>query len=65
MTLRAVALLLIAAGLVLNQYGFLHDILWGKHAGAIYMGVRTYALVAVGLATIILGAFLLWRRSES
>jgi LPXTG-motif cell wall-anchored protein len=43
MTLRAVALLLIAAGLVLNQY----------------------ALVAVGLATIILGAFLLWRRSES
>lgn len=62
MTVRVVAILLIAAGLAMNQYGFIHDMLWGKHAGAIYMGPRTYALVAVGLAAVIAGAVLLWRR---
>ena len=61
MTRRRLGLLLLIVGLVLNQYGFLHDLIWLKHDGAIYMGLRSYMLVAVGFVAFCGGGLLLWR----
>jgi hypothetical protein len=55
---------LIVLGVVANQYGYLHDLVWAKHAGAIYMGLRSYLLVAAGLVAIVGGCFVLWRSSR-
>lgn len=64
MTKRHLGLLLLVVGVVLSQYGYLHDLIWQKHAGVIYMGPRSYVLVVAGLAAVFWGCSLLWSASR-
>ena len=58
-------LLLMLLGLLLNQYGFMHDLIWDKHDGAIYMGMRSYAAVVAGFLVMIIGYVLVWRSATA
>jgi hypothetical protein len=64
MTKRHHGVLLLVVGVVLSQYGYLHDLIWQTHDGAIYMGPRSYLLVVAGLAAVFWGCSLLWRASR-
>jgi hypothetical protein len=54
-------ILLLVLGLLVNQYGFMHDLIWDKHEGAIYLGLRSYTLIVAGLVSMIVGYVLVWR----
>ena len=57
-----IGVFLLIAGLALNQFGFLHDVIWDKHDGAIFMGAKSYSLVLAGFVAMI-GGYALVRRS--
>ncbi|MGO1117466.1 hypothetical protein ACTL6U_02095 [Rhodovibrionaceae bacterium A322] len=59
MSQRMIACLVIAAGVVLNNYAYLHDLLANKHAGIIIMGDSSGLAVLVGIGLIALGSYLL------
>jgi hypothetical protein len=43
----------------------LHDVIWLKHDGAIFMGLRTYILVVAGAVLTIGGLWLVWRAEKN
>lgn len=57
---RGIGLILVVVGIALSNYGFFHDLIWDKHDGAIYMGLRSYLTVGAGLVVLIAG---IWRIS--
>lgn len=61
MTPGRIGLGLLVVGILLNQYGFLHDLVWNKHDGAIYMGMQSYLAIGAGLAAVVGGGVLMWR----
>ena len=60
----AVGGMLFVVGLVLNNYGYLHDLVWVKHGGAIFMGWRTYLMVIAGIAIMAVGVGMLVRKPK-
>ena len=63
MTRRAqLSLALIVAGVLANNYIFFHDLIFDKHAGAIYLGWKSYVGLAVTLAAIAAGLVMLLRK---
>ena len=58
---RTVGLVLIIVGVVANNYVYLHDILFDKHAGVIYMGWKSLLAAAATLVVIALGVLVLAR----
>ncbi len=65
MRLRSIGLVLFFTGLFINNYGFLHDVIWAKHDGAIFMGLRSYLMVILGAVLAIGGMLLGWRAPKS
>ncbi len=66
MTRRAqLAVALIAAGLLANNYIFFHDLIFDKHAGAIYLGWKSYVGLAVTLGVIAAGLVMLLRKDTA
>jgi hypothetical protein len=55
---------LVALGVLVNNYSYLHDVVMGKHDGMIYAGPWTFAGIAVGLAMIAAGVRTLLRSPE-
>ena len=52
---------LIVAGVLANNYIFFHDLIFDKHAGAIYLGWRSYLALVVALAAVAAGLVMLLR----
>jgi hypothetical protein len=61
---RTRAAALVAAGVLLNNYVYLHDLVLGKHDGFIWVGARSVAGIAVALALVGVGLFVLARAPE-
>ena len=61
---RTRALGLIAAGVALNNYVYLHDLVTGKHDGFIWVGSRSVAGIAVAIGLVAVGALALARARE-
>jgi|TARA_R110002072_G_scaffold36053_17_gene106170 hypothetical protein len=59
MSQKTIAFMVIAAGVVLNNYAYLHDLLVAKHNGYIIMGVKSGIAALVGISLIGLGSYLL------
>lgn len=57
---RLLAVALIIAGVIANNYVFMHDVFWNKYEGWAIFGWKTYLVAAVGLAAVIVGAILLF-----
>jgi hypothetical protein len=57
-------LLLILAGVVLNNYAYLHDVVTEKHDGYVYVGSRAVVAVLVSITVIAVGAWLATRRAR-
>ena len=60
---RQFAVGLIVIGLVANNYAFLHDLLV-RGSAVIWMGPKTWALVAVSALIVLAGLWLLTRTGE-
>ena len=58
---RSIGAVLVIAGVIANNYTYLHDVIWGKHAGWIELGLKSYIVAGVTFAAVIIGAFLLLR----
>ena len=57
---QALALCLVVAGLVANNYVYLHDLVTGKYAdGSIQLGTASFIAIGVSLALIFAGLVLL------
>ena len=50
---------LIAVGILFNNYVYLHDLVFDKHAGFIYVGWWSAAGILIGLGMVGLGVRLL------
>lgn len=55
-----VGLIILILGLVILNYGYLHDLLW-QGADIIMMGVRSYLAVLVGIVVTLVGAMAILR----
>lgn len=60
---RTTGYALIAAGVLFNNYVYLHDLVFGKHGGFIYVGWKSLAGILLGMAIVGFGARLLARSS--
>ena len=58
---QALAVGLIVVGVLANNYIYLHDILWAKHFGAIFLGRASMIAVGASLIPIVAGLFLILR----
>ena len=57
---QALALCLVAVGLVANNYVYLHDLVTGKYPdGAIHLGTASFIAIGVSLALVVAGLVLL------
>lgn len=57
---QALALCLVAVGLVANNYVYLHDLVTGKYAdGSIHLGTASFIAIGVSLALVVAGLVLL------
>jgi hypothetical protein len=52
---RTSGIALVAAGVALNNYVYLHDLVFGKHEGMIYVGWKSVAGILVALAVVAAG----------
>lgn len=55
-----VGLIILILGLVILNYGYLHDLFW-QDADFIVMGVRSYLAVLVGIVVTLVGAMAILR----
>lgn len=55
----ALAAALIVAGLLADNYVFLHDVFWDKYGGWALFGWKTYLVAGLGFAAVILGMAML------
>ena len=62
--LRGLFLSVALIGIAVNNYGYLHDILWAKHDGVIFMGTRSYVVVFVGIVMALGGILMIWRSAK-
>ena len=60
---RTTGYALIAAGVLFNNYVYVHDLVFQKHGGFIYVGWWSAAGILIGLGMIGFGARLLTRSS--
>ena len=51
------AILLIAGGVALNNYAYLHDVVMGSHQGYIYLGPKAITGVVIGILAILGGLY--------
>lgn len=54
----------IVAGIVLNNFAYLVDVLRGTHDGFIYLGDKGVVAALAGIGAILLGMFVLLRTPE-
>lgn len=54
-------LVLVAAGILANNYVYLHDLVWDRHNGAIYLGSASLMAIAVAIIVTIAGILLVAR----
>ncbi|MPY71192.1 MAG: hypothetical protein GEU92_14015 [Alphaproteobacteria bacterium] len=62
---RALGVLSVTAGIVLNNLAYLIDIVRGVHNGFIYFGDNALLTAIAGVALILLGMFVLMRAGAS
>ncbi len=60
---RTTGYALIAAGVLFNNYVYLHDLVLDKHAGFIFVGWWSAAGILIGMGIVGFGARLLTRSS--
>ncbi len=53
------AWLVLVLGIVVNQYGFLHDVIFKAQDGLIAMGLKSYVVVVLGILMTLVGALML------
>ncbi|MBM3560194.1 MAG: hypothetical protein FJX53_10040 [Alphaproteobacteria bacterium] len=58
---RGIGWLLLIAGLLVNNYAFLHDLVMWSNEGAIFMGWKTGLLAAAGVVATLAGAWMIAR----
>ncbi|MBT6119239.1 MAG: hypothetical protein HOH66_15360 [Rhodospirillaceae bacterium] len=58
---QALGLALAVFGILANNYIYLHDFLWDRHDGAIYMGTASLIATGMAVAVTIAGIFLIAR----
>ena len=59
-----IAFAMIFVGVIVNNYTFLHDLFAGKHDGWINLGTKSYIVVAITFAAVIIGSAILLMRSN-
>jgi hypothetical protein len=52
---RRLGLWLVGLGVVFNNYVYLHDLVFDKHAGMVYVGWRSALGIALALGLVALG----------
>ncbi len=57
-SIKVIALILIVGGILANNYTYLHDIFWMNHEGLIGLGSKSYIVIGIGFAAVIVGAVL-------
>ena len=62
---RRSGLVLLLIGVLINNYAYLHDIVWQRHEGYIYLGWKSVLAIVVGLAAIAIGAWLACRKAPA
>ena len=62
---KASALLMVAGGVIFNNYVYLHDLILNKHDGLIELGTKSSIAIPLSLIVIGLGVRGLMRSSES
>lgn len=60
---RTTGTALIAAGVLFNNYVYLHDLVFDKHAGFVYVGWWSFAGILIGMGMVGFGVRLLTRSS--
>jgi hypothetical protein len=60
---RTTGYALIAAGVLFNNYVYLHDIVLDKHEGFVHVGLWSAAGILIGMGIVGFGARLLTRSS--
>jgi len=58
---RGIGWLVLIAGLLVTNYGYLHDLITWNMEGAIYMGVKSGLVVVAGIVATLAGAWLIAR----
>lgn len=48
--------ILIVVGLLVMNYGYLHDKFWQDHNGFIVMGIKSYSVVVLGVLIVVVGS---------
>ena len=60
---RTTGYALIAAGVLFNNYVYLHDLVFDKHAGFVHVGLWSAAGILIAMGIVGFGARLLTRSS--
>lgn len=58
---RGIGWLVLIAGLLVNNYAYLHDLITWNMEGAIYMGVKSGLVAIAGIVATLVGAWLIAR----
>ena len=58
---QALGLILIAVGVIANNYVYWHDIIVGKHQGLAYLGTASIVAVILSIVVIFIGVLLVVR----
>ena len=58
---RTFGMLSVIAGIVVNNFAYLYDVIRGVHSGYIWLGPKGIIVAVIGVALILLGAFVLMR----
>lgn len=61
MSNSAKGLALIVVGVLVNNLSLFYDVIVGRHEGWIFLGWKAQAGVALGIAAIVVGLFLVWQ----
>ncbi len=63
-SMKFIAIALIIAGVIVNNYTYLHDVFSDKHEGYIDLGTKSYIIVGITFAAVIVGALYMLLRSN-
>jgi membrane associated rhomboid family serine protease len=58
---RTFGMLSVVAGIIVNNFAYLYDVMRDAHSGYIYLGSKGVIAAVVGVALVLLGAFVLMR----